>query len=251
LNEILNKDFIKKWETYFSGARLPFIFFYSDHPRYERYLNPLKPKNRHVCLIGQLNICFEGKTITFTKDTIGCGGGVRYSGFPYRFSPDFYHFLSCGIPGKLEGERYKKSPEIVKDAEKEMPKISADGKFIVFKRWDLVEKGEEPIAVVFWDRPDVISGLFTLANFRTISPYAVISPFSSGCGSIIAYPFSENKKENPRAVLGMFDISARPYIDENMFSFAVPMKKFAKMVEDMNESFLITASWKKVAKRIQ
>jgi len=29
--------------------------------------------------------------------------------------PHFEYFLSCGIPGKLEGERYKKSPELVKE----------------------------------------------------------------------------------------------------------------------------------------
>lgn len=235
---------------YFKGTRLPIVFFYSGDVRYEEYLRPLKPRNQHVCLIGQLNICFNGKTTVFTKETIGCGGGVRYSGFPYTFTPDFYYFLSCGIPGKLEGERYKKTPEIVKKAEREMPTTSAEGKFIVFKRWDFLEKDEEPVAVVFWDRPDVISGLFTLANFRTISPHAVIAPFSSGCGSIIAYPFAENKKKDPRAVLGMFDISARPYVNENMLSLAVPMKKFTQMVEDMGESFLTTNSWKMVAKRI-
>lgn len=29
--------------------------------------------------------------------------------------PDFEYFLSCGIPGKMEGEPDKKSPELVKE----------------------------------------------------------------------------------------------------------------------------------------
>jgi len=237
MKKLPKKEFTQKWQTYFKSAKLPLIFFYSNDIRYQEFLKPLPSKKRHVCLIGQLDICFKGKTIAFTKDTIGCGGGVRYSGFPYTFSPDFYYFLSCGVPGRLEGERYKKSPEIVKGAEKDMPKISAEGKFIVFKKWDLLEEEEEPVAVVFWDRPDVISGLFTLANFRTVSPQGVIAPFSSGCGSMIAYPVAENRRKSPRAVLGMFDISARPYVDKNVLSLAVPIKKFIQMIEDMVNQF--------------
>jgi hypothetical protein len=68
---------------------------------------------------------------------------------------------------------------------------------------------------------------------------------------MIAYPLAERQKEHPRAVLGMFDVSARPYMQKDHFSFAVPMKKFRAMVDDMNESFLITDSWKKVARRIE
>ena len=49
----------------------------------------------------------------------------------------------------------------------------------------------------------MLSGLFTLANFPSLDPQAVIAPFCSGCGSIISYPLLERKNENPRAVLGM------------------------------------------------
>jgi hypothetical protein len=52
-------------------------------------------------------------------------------------------------------------------------------------------------------------------------------------------------------VLGMFDVSARPFLKEGVLSFAAPMKKFAQMVEDMDESFLITGSWEKVMRRIE
>jgi hypothetical protein len=32
--------------------------------------------------------------------------------------------------------------------------------------------------------------------------------------------------------------------------FAAPMKKFAEMVKDMEKSFLITPTWKRILKRI-
>jgi hypothetical protein len=48
----------------------------------------------------------------------------------------------------------------------------------------------------------------------------------------------------------MFDVSARPFVPERVLSFAAPMAKFARMVDDMEESFLITGSWAKVRSRI-
>jgi len=48
----------------------------------------------------------------------------------------------------------------------------------------------------------------------------------------------------------MFDVSARPFIPEDVLSFSVPMTKFARMLENMEESFLITGSWRKVQERI-
>jgi len=79
-----------------------------------------------------------------------------------------------------------------------------------------------------------------------LGPQAVIAPFCSGCGSIISYPLAEWRNENPRAIIGMFDVSARPFVKEGVLSF----DKFRQMVEDMDESFLITGSWEKVRRRI-
>jgi hypothetical protein len=49
----------------------------------------------------------------------------------------------------------------------------------------------------------------------------------------------------------MFDVSARPYVPRNTLSFAVPMNKFIQMVQDMEESFLTTASWARVQGRMK
>ncbi len=154
------------------------------------------------------------------------------------------------VPGKLEGERYKKSPEIVKELMKIVPKFKAPARQIVFKRFDKLEEADKPDAAVFFATPDVLSGLFTLANFDEIDPNGVFCPFSAGCGSIVQYPYHENRADRPRAVIGMFDVSARPYVPKEALTFAVPMNKFIRMANNMEESFLITKSWEKVKKRI-
>jgi len=165
--------------------------------------------------------------------------------------PDFEYFLSCGLPGKMEGERYKKSPEIVNELMKNQQPAKAPGNYLVFKRWDRLEVEDNPLVVIFFARPDVLSGLFTLANFAESQPYGVIAPFCAGCASIVDYPLRELKSSENRAVLGMFDVSARPFLPSTTLTIAVPWPRFECMVDNMKESFLITKSWNKVRSRIK
>lgn len=231
---------------------MPLVFFYSDDEKYAEFLRPISGRSgtAQLCVIAMLGLARKGKPIAFSKETMGCQGGARYSGYATGLRPKFKYFLSCGIPGEMEGERYKKTPEIVVESMKETTQIIAAGKYLVFRRWDKVEADETPLVVNFFAKPDVLSGLFTLANFRSSNPHSVMTPFSAGCGSIIGYPLLESHMPNQRAVIGMFDPSARPHVGENILSFAVPLKKFGEMVEDMDESFLITPTWKRILKRM-
>jgi uncharacterized protein (DUF169 family) len=244
----LQQQCIRAWKKHFEGADLPIIFYYSDEPG---DAETVKPPRGHRCLIGDLAKVRSGKSLCFTIDSIGCSGGKRYLGFSREVRPDFEYFLSCGIPGKLEGERYKKSPELVKEAMKRMPEFRAPARCIVFKRWDMLEELDEPDVAIFFAPPDVLSGLFTLANFDEADPNGVLAPFAAGCNSIVQYPYLEKNSDRPRAVIGMFDVSARPWVSEDILTFSVPMNKFVRMVENMEESFLITPSWAKVGKRIR
>jgi hypothetical protein len=73
----------------------------------------------------------------------------------------------------------------------------------------------------------------------------------SGCASILANVLREAERPKPRAVLGMFDVSARPYVPAHTLTFTVPLPRFLEMVANMDESFLITHSWQVVAQRLQ
>ncbi len=241
------EEFVRLWGKYFPGVELPITFYYvGELPPVDLVM----PTTGHRCIFADLVKVRTGQSLCFDAQAIGCFGGKRYTGFSDKLAPNFEYFLSCGIPGKLEGERYKESPEIVKELMGKAPKFKAPGKFIVFKRWDKLEESDQPEVVIFFARPDVLSGLFTLAGFDMADPNGVFTPFSAGCGSIIQYPYLERSADTPRAVIGMFDVSARPFIPEDMLSFAVPMSKFDRMIDNMNESFLITESWSKIQKRI-
>jgi len=242
----LKEKFLAGWGKYFMGAELPVAFYYTDVAPGAGYV---APPAGHQCIIGVLARAFRGETLSFDSASMGCAGGRRFAGFTGELRPGFEHFLSCGIPGKLEGERYKKSPELVLEWLKAAANFTAPAKYLVFKRFDKLEKDEQPAAVVFFAQPEALSGLFTLANFDEAEPNGVFCPFSAGCGTIVRYPYLEQASARPRAVLGMFDVTARPFMPKGALSFAVPMAKFTRMAENMDESFLITKSWERVKTR--
>ncbi len=244
----LRDKFISLWKKYFNNAELPLAFYYTDE---EGRAELATPSSVSKCVIGVLPSVRKGRSFCFNVDSIGCFGGKRYLGFSEKLMSGFEYFLSCGIPGKLEGERYKKSPEIVKEMMKKAPHFKAPARFIVFKRWDMLDGSDDPDVVIFFAKPDVLSGLFTLANFDESDPDGVFTPMGAGCNTIVQQPYLEKDSPRPRGVVGMFDISARPYVEKDELTFSVPMKKFVCMVENMEESFLITNSWKTVQERIQ
>ncbi|MFC1977406.1 DUF169 domain-containing protein [Chloroflexota bacterium] len=243
----LKDRFLVLWKEYFNNAELPITFYYThEEDRAKMASSESLPR----CIIGALKKVRNGSPLCFDVDSIGCPGGKKYVGFTERIRSNFKYFLSYGIPGELEGERYCKSPELVEEIMKQMPDFKAPGRFIVFKRWDNLDIPDEPEVVIFFAEPDVLSGLFTLCRFDEADRNAVSAPFGSGCSTIIQYPYIEKASNHPRAVIGMFDPSARPYVPQNAVTFSVPMKKFTSMIENMEESFLITKSWRNTRKRI-
>ncbi|HUS71905.1 MAG TPA: DUF169 domain-containing protein [Sedimentisphaerales bacterium] len=244
----LKEKFIKQWKKYFNESELPICFYYTDDVR---GAEPVKRASGHRCIMDDLAKVVRGASLYFEAESIGCFGGKRYLGFSDEIMPNFEYFLSCGIEGQFEGERYKKTPEMVKEMMEKLPTPKAPAKFIVFKRWDMLNESDTPEVVIFFAPADVLSGLFTLANFDEVEANAVFAPFAAGCGSIVQYPYLEKDSDRPRGVLGMFDVSSRPFVRDNILTFAVPMNKFVRMVENMEESFLITSSWSKVNRRIK
>ncbi|PKL61594.1 MAG: hypothetical protein CVV31_10335 [Methanomicrobiales archaeon HGW-Methanomicrobiales-2] len=247
MDTALRDAYIELHEKYFPGTELPIAFEVGG--AIDGVEKAPAPKGWR-CFVCDLTKVRNGKSLAFSEESIGCRGGRFYLGYDAERFPDFRYFLSYGKPGVMEGERYKQTPEIVDKLDWRIVQIPTKGKEIVFKRWDHLTEADNPDAVVFFTRPEVLSGLFTLANFDQADPNGVISPFGAGCSSVFYFPWVEQQSENPRAVLGMFDPSARPCVPLDTLTMAFPMKKFTKVVGFMEESFLTTGSWGKVMKKI-
>jgi uncharacterized protein (DUF169 family) len=245
----LKEDFIVFWKSFFGEAELPITFYYTDEEGRAELVKPGTIARR--CVIAALSLVRKGRALCFDAESIGCSGGQQCLGFRETFEPDDIYLISHGIPGKVEGERFVKTPEIAAELLKRVPSFKAPARFIVFKRWNSLNESDEPDVVIFFACPDVLSGLFTLANFEETEPNDVFTPWTSGCGSIVTYPFLEKDSVRPRAVIGLFDVSPRRFVPENTLSFSVSMRKFERMVRNMEESFLTTNSWKTIQNRIR
>ena len=238
-------DFTCKWKRYFGDAELPITFRYTDHLDGSEE-KPTYAKDGH-CIIGALAGVRAGAVVAFDKDTIKCGGGMRYLGYVDDFDAYPKHieeFLA-------KTERYKKSPEVVRayfDAS--VPRFTAPGRYCVFTPWEKLTDASTPDVVVFFAMPDVISGLFNMANFDRTDANGVICPWGSGCSSIVMAPYREQSSDDPRAVLGMFDASARPCVGGDELCFSVPFSLFCKLIDQMDDTFLTTGAWKRVRERM-
>jgi hypothetical protein len=237
--------FLTLWKKYFNHAELPITFYYTD---VITGAQPAGNESLPRCIIGALANIREGKSLYFDTASLKCG--QRFLGFSSEIRPTFRYFLSCGIPGKMRGERYVKSPEMVDEITKNTPSFIAPYKYIVFKRWDKLTAADIPQVVIFFAVPDVLAGLFTLARFDETDRGAIQVPFGSGCANVVQNPYLEQQSEHPRSIIGMFDISARPCVPQNILTMAIPMKKFTAVVDNMDESFLITDSWQIIQQRI-
>lgn len=98
---------------------------------------------------------------------------------------------------------------------------------------------------------DQLSALTVLANYYRPGIENVLMPFCSGCQSIFLIPYAETKKENPKAVVGLTDITVCPMVEPDMLSFSVPYKMFLNMEENTSGSFLEKTMWHRVLARMK
>ena len=226
----------------------PVAVYYADEKpdRAQGY----KGVRRGACVIGLAYQASEGISAAFDAANYGCPGAGRYLGFNPRPRPGLAHFLSCGIEGEMEGERYIKTPELAQRVLDRQPIRPAPAKYCVFAPLDHLADGVEPEVVVFFVRPDILSALVVLADYDNESEEAnTFVRFAAGCGQIVAEPLAELARPRPRAVLGLFDLSARPRVPRDVLSFAIPRPLFLRMAENIPGSFLQTETWHKVRVR--
>lgn len=206
------------------------------------------------CTIPLFIAAAKGKTSIFERKTVVCPGGK--SGFGFGQFPNYpggiEYFLTVGKEGEFEGERYMKSPELGDDFVKCLPITDIPYQYVIFKPLSQIDTTKEnPEIIIFYVNPDQLSALTVLANYYRPGYENVIIPFSSGCQSLFLLPYAESKKENPKAVVGLTDITVRPMLEANMLSFSIPYKMFLDMEENVEGSFLKNNLWQRVMARME
>lgn len=246
MDQDFRNRFTELWKRYFNQAELPIAFEYADNPR---GATPEAHPGRHRCMIAQFTGVRQGRTLCLSPESVACRGGNRYLSFREGMFLGFEEFISHDAQGA--GERYRRTPAQVHDFISALPVLPVRGHNLLFKRWDKLDAHDNPDGVIFFAGADTLSGLFTLAYYDANRSDAVIAPFGSGCCSAIYQAYREQVEGTQRAVLGMFDPSARKCVKGDLLTMSIPFGKFEHMVRCMEESFLATRSWEIVQRRIK
>lgn len=232
--------------------------------------------NKWGCVLFLMAAAAKGKTAVVGRDTFGCfGGGVGLGfGNQYVHFPGgeecFCRFLSCGNAGSepgetigrgmaaagasamaedfLLGERYVKTPDLVKQFIARLPIIDIPARYLVMKPLCDVAADDDVRSITFFVNPDQLAALVVLANYGSAHNENVTIPFAAGCQSIGICTFHEGRRDEPRAVVGLVDLSARKnlrrQLGNDVFSFSVPPAMFRRMEADVPGSFLERSTWR-------
>ena len=220
------------------------------------------------CVVSMLNGAAKGKTAVFDRKTFGCPGGGVGLGFGNQyvnFPGGIEYFLTKGnkefcktdmgknivknLPAIEHGEGYVKTPELARKFIDSLPMRDNPEEYVVFKPLNKVVDNENPQNIVFLVNPDQLSALIVLANYDRETNDNVRVDFAAGCHQIGIIPYSEGESENPRAVVGLTDISVRMRFQKDILSFTVPYKMFLEMESNVEGSFLGKDVWQKVLER--
>ena len=210
------------------------------------------------CAAAMLRAAAKGRTVVFDQKTSGCpGGGVGlgfgncYVGFPIDL------LLSTGGKAELpnghtfdmgEGERFFASPEITERWMAELPYREPPAEFLVCKPVDQVTEDDEVSLVWMLVNPDQLSALVTLAGFGRGSINATFSPWGAACQSLL-FAQAEADRENPRGVIGFFDVSQRGKLERDLLSYTVPLRMFQELEAGLDDSFVRTPMWEQLRER--
>jgi len=222
-------------------------------------------------------VAAKGKTAVFGRETYGCwGGGIGlgfgncYTKFPGGID-GFCSFLSDGnekteqgraigeamaqSPGGarmvsdfLHGERYLKDPAAVERFLGALPIQDIPAKYVCAKPLSEADPLVEDIkSVTFFVEPDALAALVVLANHVHPETENVGFPYAAGCQVMGILSYRELLREQPRALVGLSDLSARktirPLLGEQILSFTAPWPVYLSMEENVDGSFFGRETW--------
>ena len=218
-------------------------------------------EGRWGCVGSMLLVAAKGRTAVFDRTTFGCPGGGTGLGFGNQYEQcglAIDSLLSAGskeIADTMErrshmeeGERFFKTPEMVRQVIASMPITDIPTEFVVFKPLDQVVEGDDPALVVFFVNADQLSALVVMSDYARGSGAGAIAPFGGACQSVL-YGYAEAQRESPRGVIGFFDIAQRNRVDRETLSFTVPYTLFEEMETNVEGSFLEMEDWRELRER--
>ena len=233
------------------------IYFANTTAQCDKDANP-QARN---CVIPLLMKVSEGQTISMDEKSCNCAGGATGccfgDGFA-RWNPSIAKLLSQGygddappqMPAFMkEGERFFCTEEIAEKFKNALPYSEKAYPRIVFapmSRWSEIG---EPDLVYLFVNPDQLGALVSMLCSHNGKPINTIAPYCSACQSIM-YGAEQMEQEEPKAVMGLFDISQRYQPLANLLSLTMPYALWVGLSQDLDKSCLTSHSWRNIEKRL-
>lgn len=217
-------------------------------------LNMQEVMKSFSCVMGNVWLARKKKSAAFiSTEQYGCVGGAYHCSMIKPHLRFIEHYVSTGFEGTpLQGERYMPGPEAMREFILRVNPRKAPAKYCIFKPLSLFTDGVEPEFVIFFARPEILTGLFTQAVFTTGDMECVVSPFGAGCTNMLAWPLHYKEKGQEKAVIGGMDPSARKFMKTDELTFTVPLSLYEKMLAALPDSmFTHDTDWKSVRKKVE
>ncbi|MCT4645454.1 MAG: DUF169 domain-containing protein [Carboxylicivirga sp.] len=245
MDKQIKNDFLKLWDNYFLGCEMPLAVYYSDELKnVELAAAPKENPHGYTCIFAQLNKARKGQARAFNASNIDCFGGIGTLGFaPVKLYENMINFLT-------KVECFKKSEKEVRQMMEENPPQLVKSKYLIFKPFDQLQDDDKPQVISFFAEPDVISALHALAHYEKAEPNSVLSPFGSGCDTLVGFAMREIANKTYRPIMGGFDPAMRKCVKKNILTISIPYERFKEMIYNADTSFLNTYIWEKLKNRL-
>ncbi len=234
---------------------------------------------RWGCVISLIaSVATKGRMAAFSRETYGCwGGGVGlgfgncYQAFPGGVE-GFCGFIADGndkteagrqiadgltkggskqlAEDFLHGDHYIRASDAAKNFVDTLPMRDVPAKYVIVKPLHEVDPEKDAVqSITLFVEPDALSALTILANYREPERENVrMAGAAAACQAVGLLSFHESEKEEPCALVGLTDITARKNtratLGKHAMSFSLPWKMFLRMEEDVENSFLRREKWR-------
>ena len=244
----LKHRFQMLWKGFFPHEALPIVFFHTDDPG---DADPVNEIDGQECVLGHISRVRAGYAMYFESGTVSCNGARLYFGFGNTLEPFQDTFPTCGMAGKISGERVVMSNSEIAALGSTYPALPQKGRFLVCKPWMTLHEDEIPEVVAFFPQNDALSGLMALVHGPDTAPDMVASLYCSGCASLVYHPCRAEAEQSAKAYIGMLDLKARHFMEGTAVSFSLPWHAFMEMVGRMEDNVMISDVWKPTRERMR
>lgn len=202
------------------------------------------------CIMPLVLAASKGRSVSFDRDATGWPCSAFYLGYKDWIFPGIERYLSHGpLPGR-ECERFVRTPGQVEEYLKDMRFEAPAGGATVIQPLEFYDDQDKPEVAIFFANADQLSALVFLLYYD--APQAddrVVARFASACAAVISLPLALVRSGERKAVWGMHDISARTRMPKELMTMAMPYGLCEELHAFLDESFVTTSQWRKLAAR--